>query len=173
MPRTEVWLRGPVPGIPALLQPVAHALMQAREEVQEMMLPFPEALLWERPAGLASVAFHLQHLTGVLDRLFTYARIDMLTDAQLHALSLEGKLADTTVRMLVEAFDRQVDHALAQLAATEEGSLLEVRGVGRAQIPSTLLGLLVHAAEHTQRHVGQLLVTARVVADGAASQKLS
>lgn len=69
----EVWLRGPIENIPALLQPVAHALLQARQEVNELIKKFPHELLWEKPAGVASAGFHLQHITGVLDRLFTYA----------------------------------------------------------------------------------------------------
>lgn len=164
-PKPEVWLRGPLPDMPSLLQPVAHALLQAREEVQEIMVDFPVALLWERPAGVASVGFHLQHLAGVLDRLLTYARGEMLTAAQLDALGQEGKPAGGTdkVNELVQAFNRQVDRALDQLRHTDERLLTEIRGVGRAQVPSTVLGLLVHAAEHTQRHVGQLLVTVRVV----------
>src|SRR6187399_41187 len=87
----EVWLRGPLPGIPALLQPVAHALLQAREEVMALMADFPESLLWDRPAGVASPGFHLQHLSGVLDRLLTYARGQMLDAAQLEWLAGEGK----------------------------------------------------------------------------------
>src|SRR5262245_30783575 len=83
----EVWLRGPVPDIPPLLQPVAHALLQAREEVHSIMRGFPEERLWERPGGAASAGFHLQHLTGVLDRLFTYARGASLNDDQLSALA--------------------------------------------------------------------------------------
>ena len=71
----EVWLRGPIEGIPLLLQPVAHALLQAREELNTLMVDFPEALLWERPAGLASPGFHLQHLSGVLDRLLSLIHI--------------------------------------------------------------------------------------------------
>ena len=161
----EVWLRGPVPGVPGLLQPVAHALLQAQEEVHRFMRDFPEAALWERPAGVASAGFHLQHLTGVLDRLLTYARGESLSDVQLRALRAEGQPdAALTVEGLIAAFDAQVEQALAQVRATDETTLLEARGVGRAQVPSTVLGLLVHAAEHTQRHVGQLLVTARVVA---------
>ena len=160
-----MWLRGPLPDMPPLLQPVAHALLQAREEVQEMMVDFPDSLLWERPAGVASVGFHLQHLTGVLDRLLTYARGEMLNTAQLEALAQEEKTVGGTDEgnKLVQAFNRQVDRSLDQLRQTDERELTEVRGVGRAQIPSTVVGLLVHAAEHTQRHVGQLLVTARVV----------
>jgi uncharacterized damage-inducible protein DinB len=164
--KPEVWLRGPLPNIPPLLQPVAHALLQAREELNELMTGFPEALLWERPAGLASPGFHLQHLTGVLDRLFTYARAEALNEEQLKYLSAEGKPYQqyAIVENMVNAFGRQVDKALQQLSNTDEKILSEVRGVGRAQIPSTVIGLLVHAAEHTQRHYGQLLVTVKVVA---------
>src|SRR5438552_13201428 len=90
MPQPEVWLRGPLPDVPALLQPVAHALLQAREEVEDVMTGFPEERLWERPGGVASVGFHLQHLAGVLDRLFTYARGEALNAAQLKALEAEG-----------------------------------------------------------------------------------
>ncbi|WP_426058617.1 DinB family protein [Hymenobacter sp. B1770] len=166
-PKTpEVWLRGPLPDMPPLLQPVAHALLQAREELTAAMRDFPPTLLNERPAGVASVGFHLQHLSGVLDRLFTYARAEALSEAQLAALAAENPplaVEADTVAQLVARFSRQVDQALTQLRATPEITLTEPRGVGRAQIPSTLIGLLVHAAEHTTRHLGQLLVTARVV----------
>jgi len=161
----EFWLRGPVPEIPALLQPVAHALLQAREEVTAYTHSFPEELLWEKPAGCASVGFHLQHLTGVLDRLFTYARGEMLTQEQLACLSAEGKSngGATTLEKLVQAFQGQVEKALQQLKITHEATLTATRSVGRAQLPSTVIGLLVHAAEHTTRHVGQLLVTVKVL----------
>jgi uncharacterized damage-inducible protein DinB len=161
----EVWLRGPLPEVPGLLQPVAHALLQAREEVTEIMADFPAEKLAERPLGLASVGFHLCHLAGVLDRTFTYARGEALSPAQLAYLAAEGQppTHPGTVLELVDAFARQVDTALAQLIATPEATLPEWRGVGRAQLPSTVIGLLVHAAEHTTRHVGQLLVTARIV----------
>jgi uncharacterized damage-inducible protein DinB len=159
----EVWLRGPLPDIPALLQPVAHALLQAREEVTAETADFPEELLWERPGGVASVGFHLQHLAGVLDRLFTYAQGRALNERQAEALAAEGVSAPgSDARQLVAAFHSQVDHALAQLRDTDERTLTEYRPVGRAKLPSTVLGLLVHAAEHTQRHVGQLLVTVRI-----------
>jgi uncharacterized damage-inducible protein DinB len=161
----EVWLRGPLPEVPALLQPVAHALLQAREEVSEIMAGFPAEKLAERPLGLASVGFHLRHLAGVLDRTFTYARGEALSPAQLAYLAAEGQppTHPSAVPELVQAFARQVDTAIDQLIATPEAALPEWRGVGRAQLPSTVIGLLVHAAEHTTRHVGQLLVTARVV----------
>ena len=158
----EVWLRGPIPHIQPLLQPVAHALLQAREEVNALMIDFPEIELWHGLAGMATVGFHLQHLTGVLDRLFTYARGEALTDSQLQYLANEGKAENAAgnSQKLVEAFNRQIELALAQLTNTDEQTLLAPRGVGRAQIPATVLGLLFHAAEHSQRHLGQLLVTA-------------
>ncbi|MCB2409769.1 DinB family protein [Hymenobacter lucidus] len=161
----EVWLRGPLPAVPPLLQPVAHALLQAREELHAQLFDFPATGLWQRPAGVASVGFHLQHLTGVLSRLLTYARGEALTPAQLQQLAQEGQCPtpECTVAELVQAFDEQVEQALAQLITTYEVMLTQVRGVGRAQLPSTVLGLLVHAAEHTMRHLGQLLVTARIV----------
>jgi hypothetical protein len=159
----EVWLRGALPDIPALLQPVAHALLQAREEVEALMTDFSEDRLWARPGGVASAGFHLQHLTGVLDRLFTYARGEQLSEAQLKVFELEGQI-DPGLRSsdLVSAFHRQVDRAVAELRGIEERILLEGRTVGRGRLPSTVLGLLVHSAEHVQRHVGQLLVTVRV-----------
>ena len=160
----EVWLRGPVEGLSPYLQPIAHALLQAREEVIEIMKDFPEALLWEQLAGVASPAFHLQHLSGVLERLFTYARGEMLSAEQLQKLKEEGfKNEEIALRVLLQNFHRQVDGALGQLKITDEKTLTDFRGVGRAQLPSTVLGLLAHAAEHTMRHVGQLLVTVRIL----------
>jgi len=171
--KLEVWLRGPLPDIPSLLQPVAHTLLQAREEVYAITQDFPESLLWERPAQVASIGFHLQHLSGVLDRLFTYARAEKLSEAQLAALAAEGKFTDRAPHLeeLVQQFNRQVDKALAQISKTQETELIQWRGVGRAQLPSTLLGLLVHAAEHTQRHVGQLLVTAEILKESYAGNR--
>jgi hypothetical protein len=159
---TEVWLRGPLVGIPVLLQPVAHALLQARDEVTTLMADFPEELLWEKPAGLASPGFHLQHLTGVLDRLFTYARAGQLTAHQLRNLAAEGSISADS-RSLVTAFNLQVDAALIQLGTIGEMTLTETREVGRTKLPSTVIGLYVHAAEHTMRHVGQLLVTTKIL----------
>lgn len=161
----EFWLRGPVPGIAPLLQPTAHALLQAREEVNTLIIAFPDSLLWERPGGVASPGFHLQHLAGVLDRLLTYARNETLDHAQLKDLAGEGAPAEgqSTVAELQNRFNIQIDKALEQISQTPEEILTQVRHVGRARLPSTIAGLLFHAAEHTQRHTGQLLVTVRVL----------
>jgi uncharacterized damage-inducible protein DinB len=163
----EVWLRGPLNNMPPLLQPVAHALLQAREELNELMADFPSELLWQKVAGLASPGFHLQHLVGVLDRLFTYARAETLNESQLNYLSAEGKSTMTiSTQSLVEAFNQQVNIALLQLQQTSEQELTLVRGVGRALVPSTVIGLYTHSAEHTMRHLGQLLVTVKVLKSG-------
>ena len=160
----EVWLRGPLQDMPSLLQPIAHALLQAREEINELMTGFPDTLLWERPAGVAAPAFHLHHLTGVMDRLFTYAAGKTLSEKQLETFSQEGKSdLSLTTNYLVETFNKQVDKALDQLRSVSGSTLTEQREVGRARLPSTVIGLYVHAAEHTMRHEGQLLVTVRML----------
>lgn len=153
-------MSGPVENIPALLQPVAHTLLQANAEIHEMMRNFPVQQLWEKPAGVASPGFHLQHVSGVIDRLFTYARAEQLSEAQFAALKAEGTPTGG-LQELLDHFDEQVHKALVQLSATREDTLTEFRGVGRKQLPSTVMGLLFHAAEHTMRHTGQLLVTIR------------
>lgn len=158
----EFWMRGPVEGITPMLQPVAHALLQAREEVNALLVGFPEEKRWNKPQGMASVGFHLQHLQGVLDRLFTYARNEQLDEGQLTLLRSEGAPSTQTVAEMVAAFNTQVDIALVQLKNTDADALLLPRGIGRKQIPSNVLGLLFHAAEHTMRHTGQLLVTVRM-----------
>ncbi|HEX6223512.1 MAG TPA: DinB family protein [Chryseolinea sp.] len=165
MEASEVWLRGPIPNIPPVLQPVAHALVQSGEEVEKLMLGFPEEKLWTRPADVASVGFHLQHFVGVLDRLFTYARGQSLTEKQMEYLKSEGNAGDPalTVGEMVNRFKDQIKIALRQLETTSEESLFQPVGVGRRKLPSTVLGLLFHAAEHTQRHTGQLLVTVRIL----------
>jgi uncharacterized damage-inducible protein DinB len=161
----EVWLRGPVPDLSPFLQPVAHALLQAVEDVQRATGPLTPAQLWSRPGGAPSVGFHIRHVAGSLDRLFTYARGEALSAEQRAFLASEADPGDPTAQAaaLVQAFEHQVQRALAQLRATPETVLLEPRGVGRLQLPSTVLGLLVHAAEHTQRHAGQIVTTAKIV----------
>ena len=163
----EAWQRGPVKGVPGLLQPVAHALLQSAEDVEKFCATLPDDLLWQKPGGVASIAFHLLHLRGVVDRLFTYARGESLTPDQIAALAAEKEIsAGAKAVDLIREFDSQVERAIDQLQQTAESSLLEPRALGRKKIPTTVLGLLFHAAEHCQRHAGQLLVTARVLQAG-------
>ena len=163
-PPEEYWLSGPIPEIPALLQPAAHALLQSVREVKAYLADFPEEKLWEKPFGRAAVGFHLRHLSGVLDRLLTYAKEESLTDAQFQFLKNEadGKKAPSSQQMIFD-FEQKVDEALTYFKTIPEIMLTKERFVGRKKLPTTVIGLLFHAAEHSQRHVGQLLVTVSVL----------
>ena len=161
----EAWLRGPVEGILDELQPSAHAFIAAREHVVEAVAGLTPAQLWARPGGAASVGFHLMHLTGSTDRLLTYARGKMLDDRQKAAMEAEKHPSEPrpTAQDLVKLWEAAVERALRQLGETKAADLGIVRAVGRAQLPSTVRGLLFHAAEHAARHVGQIVTTAKIV----------
>ena len=160
----EFWLRGPVPEIPPLLQPVAHALLQVKKEMHEILIDFKNENLWEKPNGVASVGFHLQHLTGVLDRLFTYSKGLQLSENQLQFLKNERvENQSITKNFLLNEFDNQVENSLNYLKNIDPSILTETRFVGRKQLPSTVIGLIFHATEHSTRHLGQLLVTVRML----------
>jgi hypothetical protein len=162
----EPWLRGPIEGVEPLLLPAAHALIQAREEVATLVVTVPAAHVWQRPGGAASIGFHVRHIGGALDRLFTYARGEGLTDAQKAFARGEGAPGEPA-QPLAEAaagMDQTIDQAFAQLRATSRDDLLTERGVGRLQLPTTVLGLLFHAAEHSVRHADQAVSTAKILA---------
>lgn len=159
----QVWLRGPIHGIPPLLLPVAHSLSQAREDAVRAVAGIPRDVLWERPNDAASAGYHLFHAAHALDRLMRYARGEMLHDAQLRDLMRERSLdLDVPGGDLIELLELTIDRALLQLRCTPESTLLKNRRVGRADLPSNVLGLLYHASEHTTRHVGQLITTLKV-----------
>ena len=164
----EFWLRGPVGGISPVLQPVAHSLLQTREDASRAAESLSVEEIWERPAGCASCGFHLRHIAGVLDRLFTYARGDALDDEGLAYLRAEADPGrpPADARALVQRMQGSIDRALEELRSVDEDTLFLPRKVGRQELPSNVLGLIFHAAEHTQRHTGQLIVTARVVTGG-------
>lgn len=158
-------MRGPLPGYPALLQPVAHSLLQSLEEVRRHLVDLTPEQLWHRPNGAASIGYHVRHAAGSLDRLLTYARGEMLSADQLATLKAEAEpdLYAGAGERLLDHFQRAIDRALEQVRDTPESSLTDPRGVGRSQLPSTVIGLLVHAAEHTLRHMGQMITTIRIV----------
>ncbi|HEY4304984.1 MAG TPA: DinB family protein [Gemmatimonadaceae bacterium] len=163
MANTEWWQRGPVDGVQPLLQPVAHILLQVGESVDELVDGLTIEQWNARPAGIASAAFHVRHMTGVIDRLFTYARGESLSAAQFTALRAEGNaLTEADVADVVAALHARVDTAVAELKTIDPKILGDYRSVGRARLPSTVIGSLVHGAEHAMRHVGQLSVTVRV-----------
>lgn len=146
--------------------PVVHALIQVQEDLQRLVATVPADHLWQRPGGAASIAFHVSHTGGALDRLFTYARGEALSDAQRGAARGEGKPGDppATLTTLVAGVNATIERAFDQLRSTTMAALLEERKVGRAGLPSNVLGLLFHAAEHSTRHVGQAITTAKILA---------
>ena len=168
MSEPEVWLRGPIEHVPPLLQPVAHSLLQCRNEVHATLPALDAAHVWARPGGAASIGYHVRHAVGSLGRLLTYARGEQLSEAQLAAMRDERRAEEREgiQQVLLAEFDAAVDRALTQIRATDPATVLEPREVGRARLPSTVIGLLFHAAEHTQRHVGQLATMAKVVRGG-------
>lgn len=161
----DAWLRGPIAGIPPLLMPAAHALVQTLDDVERATADLTPEELWSRPGGVASVGFHLRHIAGVTDRLLTYARDEPLTPEQLAFLASEGEPGDPPAQapVLLEALQAAMARALDQLRTTDPETLLEARYVGRKRIESHVLGLVYHAADHAQRHAGQVVATAGVV----------
>ena len=167
MAETEWWQRGPIDGVADVLQPVAHILLQVRESVGELVDGLTEEQWNARPANVASAAFHVRHMAGVIDRLFTYARGESLSDAQFTALRAEkSPVGPADVPGVLDALHRQVDRAIGELRAVDVATLGDFRPIGRAKLPSTVIGCLVHGAEHAMRHVGQLSVTARIARAG-------
>jgi hypothetical protein len=164
----EVWLRGPLPGVPPVLMPAAHCLLQCREEIGATASALTAEQVWARPAGIASAGFHLRHIVGSLDRLLTYARGDQLTREQMTALRAEGDPGNPVedAASLVAKTLGAIDSAVAVIGATPETDLFVARSVGRAALPSTVFGLLFHCAEHTHRHTGQLVTTTKIVRAG-------
>jgi uncharacterized damage-inducible protein DinB len=161
----EPWLRGPVPEVPPLLQPAAHAFIMSREDVEAAAPGLTVEQLWREPGGIASIGFHLAHLTGSTDRLLTYARGETLSEAQRRTLAREQTLSTERPALadLLVAWRQMVAKALDQLASTPDAALLHPRLVGRQQLPSTVVGLMFHAAEHAARHTGQVVTTAKLI----------
>jgi hypothetical protein len=161
----EVWLRGPIEGIQPLLQPAAHTLAQVGEDVLPIVENLEPAQLWARPGNAASIGFHLAHLPGSLDRLLTYSRGEGLSSEQLAALAAE-RIVDQDrphLSLLLARFRQGMEAAMACLRVVPSDSLLQPREVGRKRLPSTTLGLIFHAAEHSARHAGQIVTLTRVV----------
>jgi uncharacterized damage-inducible protein DinB len=108
--------------------------------------------------GAAPIGFHIGHLTGATERLFTYARGEILNDQQIAALKAEANLR-LGMRELLDQLRQTMDAAMQQLRSTKTEDLDKVRTVGKQKLPSTVIGLLFHAAEHAQRHSGQIATT--------------
>ncbi len=158
----EPWLRGTLAEYDAVRRQVLHALELAAEEIDRWCTGLSDAEMDARPFRLAPVAFHLRHMARSLDRLLTYAEGQPLTETQLEALRTELVEVGNAAHVL-EEFQAGLRHAMERVRATSPQTFEQKREVGRGRLPSTVGGLLVHCAEHTQRHVGQAITTAKVV----------
>ncbi len=164
--KPEAWLRGAVDGFDPFVMPAVHALIQAREDIQQLAATVPAEQVWLTPGGAASIGFHVRHLGGALDRLLTYARGEALSDLQKAAMRTESSPGEppASLAVVVAEVERQIDGALDQLRTATRDALIQPRSVGRAALPATTLGLLFHAAEHCTRHAGQAITTAKILA---------
>jgi uncharacterized damage-inducible protein DinB len=160
----EFWLRGPIAGIDPALMPAAHALLQTMEDAEAATADLSVDDLWKSPGIAAPIGFHLKHLAGATDRLLTYARGERLTDEQRAALADEKTpgTPPADAATLLTTLQASIDAAIDQLRSTPAATLQDPRAVGRAAA-STVLGLLFHAAEHSQRHAGQIVTTVKIL----------
>ena len=158
----EPWLRGTLPEVPAVQRAVLHALQSAKEDVIRWCGDLSTEQMHAGPHGLPSVAFHLRHIAGSCDRLLTYAEGRELSDEQIVELESEMDISLTGSSILAE-FEAALASAAERVKKFDLTLFEDVREVGRAKLPTTLGGLLVHIADHTQRHGGQAITTAKIV----------
>lgn len=163
----EPWLRGTLTEVPAVARGVLHALELAQEDLHKWCGSLNKEQLHTRPAGVPSVAFQLRHIAGSIDRLLTYAEGRALSEAQLESLHAESQTAGSA-KDLLEELDVALSRAAQRVRTLASQDLSTLRTVGKKQLPSTLGGLLVHLADHTQRHVGQAITTAKLVSASSA-----
>lgn len=164
----EPWLRGTLGEVPAVLRAVLHALELAGEDLDRGCGALTDEELNAHPLGLPSVAFHLKHIAGSVDRLLTYAEGGTLTGAQLAAIRPEEGAATRTA--LFSELHAALARSAMRIRGFDPSQLEHPRSVGRRSLPTTVAGLLVHVADHTQRHVGQALNTAKIVRTVASTK---
>ena len=157
----EPWLRGPVAGVSPLTAPILFAFQQAREDLAIYTEGLTVEQIWATPFGFGSVGFHLRHIAGSAERLTTYLEGKQLSDGQMAALGAEKQPGASREELLAE-LDAAFRRSEGVVRALNPAALAEVREVGRKRLPTTVIGLLMHIAEHTQRHVGQAICAAKL-----------
>jgi uncharacterized damage-inducible protein DinB len=158
----EPWLRGSLAEVPVLTRAVLHALQLAGEDVEKWCADLTDEELNARPGGIAPVAFHLRHMVRSADRLLTYADGRQLSPEQIAALKSELDTEATRQELFAE-FRAGLESAAARVRAFRSAQFDEPRKVGKQQLPTTAGSLLIHVADHTQRHVGQAITTAKII----------
>ena len=165
MSTVEPWLRGPVPGVINALQPVAHSLLYAREQLEKALTRLTPEQIWQRPGNIAPIGYHVRHAMGSIDRMLTYLRGEGLSEVQFEQLRAEKEdRPDLDGAMLLKQAHGMIDRALFVLGEMKEAQLDDPREIGRSKLPSDVRGILFEIAVHTARHVGQVATTAKLVA---------
>lgn len=157
----EPWLRGPISGVHPLLAPLLYAFQQAREDLAIYTAGLGVSQIWATPYGFGSVGFHIRHIALSADRLSAYLSARQLSESQLAALTTEHEPGATREELLVE-MESNLARVAAMVSTLDPSSLTEPREVGRKRLPTTVIGLLTHIAEHTQRHIGQAIAAAKL-----------
>lgn len=157
---SEPWLSGPIEGVHPLIAPLLHSFAQVREDAATWTESLTIEQLWAEPHGAGSVGFHLRHAGGAAERLCVYLLGGQLNDEQLAAMKAEKTPGATRDELLAE-LNRRLDAVASAARSLDPARLAEPRAVGRKLLPTTAIGLLVHIAEHTQRHLGEAIVTAK------------
>ena len=162
MSYVEPWMRGPLDGVPTLVQPMLFSFQHAREDVDKWTAGLTTEEMWVRPMELGPVGFHVRHIGGSVERLMVYVEGNQLSDQQLAELKAEMEAGASREAVLAQLNARL--NAAEELAKRiDPAEWTEPRYVGRKRLPTTVAGLITHIAEHTQRHVGEVIVTAKVV----------
>jgi len=154
-------MRGPIDGVPALLSPLLYSFQQAREDLARWTEGLTPEQIWATPHGFGSVGFHLRHIAGSTDRLMTYLEGGQLSEAQMQFLKHEHE-SGATLEELFAAINGVFERAEGIVRGLDPARLPEPREIGRKKLPTTVIGLLTHIAEHTQRHVGQAISAAKL-----------
>jgi uncharacterized damage-inducible protein DinB len=163
----EPWLRGPLHGTPPAIAPLLRSFEEVREDLRRHTAGLTTEQVWARPHGLSPLGFHLRHIAGSVDRLVTYLEGRQMSDLQMAALRAESEHG-AALDDLLAAIDRALDDAAERIRRVDTADLAQPRAVGRKNLPTTVQGLLVHIAEHTQRHLGQAITTAKLARATAA-----
>jgi hypothetical protein len=161
-PIPEAWLRGPLPGVHPLVMPVFFTFVQVLEDLAKHMQGLSREQVWQSTNGTASLGFHIQHIAGSVDRLTTYLVGGQLSETQMQFMRQEGK-GDMKVEELLRVLAAALRNSEERLRQIDPATLYEHREVGRKALPTTVIGLIVHLAEHTQRHLGQAITTAKML----------
>jgi uncharacterized damage-inducible protein DinB len=154
-------MRGPIEGVPTLLAPILYSFQQAREDLARHTEALTEAQLWATPHGFGSVGFHLRHIAGSTDRLMTYLEGRQLSEAHMDFLKREHD-PGASLDELLGSMNTVFEQAEAVVRSLDVSALEAPREIGRKKLPTTVVGLLTHIAEHTQRHVGQAISAAKL-----------